>query len=537
MRTKAGDARADTRETHTASWLGWATSAVLVALVALFVRLAISANGVFTYPLDDAYIHLRLGQNLADSFTLGVNPGQFASAASSTAWPLLIAGVVAAIGPVVGIPLVLSSLSAVATLVLVDRWTRRQGMSTEVRVGLMLAMVVVVPLLLMALTGMEHVAQIGLSILLVQLSVRASFSAKSTRWQLLGLAAAALALSATRPEVIFVAAGVGVMLLAKRKFAEAVAVGIGAVIPIAATMAVNLGQGWPAVPASIAAKSMTGSTGIARVLPNPEYLLSVLRRPRLVAVMLLVAIVLWLGHRMGDSFSPAARRWSWLALSITTLHLAYSQTGWLYRYEAYLVALCLFALALGIESLRVNSSRIQLPGWRRPAVVIAMITLALIGFADGVRINLIGLTGMAEISQQQSNMARFSAEACPGCRSVIGDIGMVGLYGDTRLTDAWGLANKSVLEAKMQGDYNADVLDRIARDEGAQWAMVYDVAETATDPPPESWTEIGSWQWDGAKVVGGDTIHFYAIDPSVESHLREQFEAFPAPAGATVRIR
>lgn len=169
--------------------------------------------------------------------------------------------------------------------------------------------------------------------------------------------------------------------------------------------------------------------------------------------------------------------------------------------------------------------------------LVAMVALAAIGLINGVRINLIGLTGMTEINQQHAHMARFSAEACPGCRSVVGDIGMVSLYGDNRITDAWGLANKAVLEAKMDRDYDAADLERIARDEGAQWAMVYNMKLTGTDPPPESWTEIGSWEWDRARVAAGDTIHFYVIDPAVEQRIRDHFEKFPAPPGATVVTR
>ena len=50
-------------------------------------------DGEFTYPLDDPHIHLRLGANLAHG-TLGMNPGEFASASSSPIWPVLIAAAV-----------------------------------------------------------------------------------------------------------------------------------------------------------------------------------------------------------------------------------------------------------------------------------------------------------------------------------------------------------------------------------------------------------------------------------------------------------
>jgi hypothetical protein len=531
------DGATRTEKSLIAPWIGWVSAGVLVALIGIMVSWSISANGGFAYPIDDAYIHLRLGQNLADSGTLGINPGEFASAGSSTVWPVLIGAVVAVTGPLVGIPLVLSTLCAVVTLVLLDRWASHQRLSVPVRIGLMVAMIFVVPLLLMALTGMEHVLQIGLSILLVNLGVRASLAETSTPRQLLALGGASLALSATRPEVIFVLAAVGVLLALQRRWPALLAAGTGAAVPFLVNAAVNIGQGWPALPASIMAKSVAESSGIARFLPDPGDIADLRDRPRLIAVALLLAIVLWLAHRIGDRFDAYARRFGWVALSITVAHIAYSQTGWLFRYEAYLVALCVCAIALGSEILWEQRSHLAagFSKWQRRAVMSTSLILVLAALWAGLGANRLGLTGMKEIYQQQGHMAQFSAEACPGCRSVIGDIGMVGLYGETRLTDSYGLANLQVLEAKMDGDYDADEIEQIALDEGAQWAMVYTTPQNGTDPPPESWVKVGEWVWSDTSVVASNTVSFFVIDQSVESRIREHFESFPAPPGATVR--
>lgn len=492
---------------------------------------ATRTTGEFTYALDDPYIHLRLGQNLAEHGVFGVNPDEFASAGSSVIWPLAIAGVIKLTGPLVGIPYVLTLICGVITLVLVDRWARHEALSLAVRVAVMVAMIVVAPLLLMTFTGMEHVLQIGLSILLVHQGIKASFEPVTDRRRLVVLFASALALSATRPEVIFVVAVLGLLLLVKRRVVDAVAIGLGTIVPFAVTAVVNITQGWPALPASIMAKGLTSGTGIARYLPNLNYIMVAPRRPRLVAVVVLVGIALWFGHKVADSFDSKARRWAWVALAITGLHICFSQTGWLMRYEAYLVALCIIALALCAESIRRERAHLELATRTRRMLTVAVVGLALIGLLDGIRINLVGLTGIREIDRQQHEMARFSASNCPGCRVAIGDIGMVALYGDTTVTDLWGLADLGILESKLDGTYGTAAWAEAVRHDDAQWAMVYQ--GPGIPRVPEDWIKIGEWEWPTAEVVAGRTVHFYAIDPTLVEPLREAFAEYPTPAGAT----
>ena len=521
------------QETAPARWLGAAAAGVLLAAVGAVVAWAVRTNGEFSYPLDDPYIHLRLAQNLFDTGALGINPGEFASAASSMSWPAIMAPLTGLFDTAIGIPLVLATIASVVTLVLIDPWARRREVRLSLRIALLFGMVVIVPLVLVSLTGMEHALQVGLSILLVSLCIDTvgDDAERTSRPWVIGLVA--LALAATRLEIIFVAPPLFVLLAMHRRWRSVVGLCVGAALPLIAIVAIDLGQGWPPLPASISAKSLAVNDGIARFLPNPDYIsIAIGRRPRFLAVVVVLGLMVWLGHRLGPLLDRRALRWGLVALSITALHVCFSQTGWLYRYEAYMIALCLCASALLGESILRHREELQLGVGLRRAVLAALVVFIGLAVFDGVRVNLVGLTGIREIHQQQIQMARFAAANCPGCRVVLNDIGAVALYGDGTITDAVGLANRAVIEAKLDGDYDAATIDRIARDEGATWAMIYPGWQDGIQEVPESWTLVGTWSWPHNEVVGGKDVAFYAIDPAYVDELREQFDAWPSPQGA-----
>ena len=85
--------------------------------VVVSVRLA---GGQHVFPLDDAYIHLSIARTLAEHGTYGLQPGAFATPASSLAWPLLLAGASRLGLPLEGGALVLSLLAGGAALLVVD---------------------------------------------------------------------------------------------------------------------------------------------------------------------------------------------------------------------------------------------------------------------------------------------------------------------------------------------------------------------------------------------------------------------------------
>lgn len=512
--------------------LGLAAGIVLVAILAAMGALHVSRNGEFTYPIDDSYIYLALGENLSQHGNLGINPGEFSSSSSSPLWPLLIAATMAIVGVHVGIPLTLAVLTAIVLLAGLDRWCQQRGFSVTERAIFLGAILIVVPLPLLTLTGMEHVLQCGAAFLLVWTAVRIATAQTRSRWDLWALAGPAALCTATRFEGLFVVFAAVVVLATGRRWKHiAVALAAGAMPPMLVA-AVNVSQDWPMIPASIMAKTVALHSGIAKYLPHPD-IEHWMYSYRLVAVVGLTAASWWVGRKLMGAQWPQRNNLIVLAaLTVTACHFCYATVGWFYRYEAYLIVLNLGAIALCLHSVKYAG---KLPSMDRAARIVLAV-LALGGCLGGLRVYPKAIAGMQEIYDQQIQMARFAAEACPGCRVAANDIGAVALYGGGTVTDVYGLANHAVLIAKLHGGYDAQALEHIARTEGVSLVMLYPVDIGMVPGIPSDWTRLGTWRSGAAQVVAGEVVEFYSADPARTADLRQSFRKFQPSTGVAVSV-
>jgi hypothetical protein len=292
-------------------------------------------------------------------------------------------------------------------------------------------------------------------------------------------------------------------------------------------VAINLAQGWPALPASVLIKA-----GNAQRALGPAVL--VLIQTRLLLVMALAVSLCWWGRRsLGPAWPRTATWWAAIAVSASLLNVVAGLNVQVYRYEAYLVAVCVVACAVNAHALlaarRARPSDVPTPLVFRAFVATLAAAAVLFGVATLPDMS----NAMQEIHLQQIQMAKFAAVACPGCTVVVNDIGKVSLDGDVRIVDSMGLANLDVLEAKRDGSYDSQRLDEIAVQAGATFAMVYPQWPPG---PPERWERVGSWSLPDHKVVGGAEVVLYSLDPSRTEALRRAFLDFEMPPEVTVTV-
>jgi len=335
---------------------------------------------------------------------------------------------------------------------------------------------------------------------------------------------------ATRFETGFVVVALVVLFATRRLWRLALTAIAGAAVTLITVGAVNLGQGWPLLPASIVAKTQTGRHGIAALLPDFRSD-QLPHSPRLIVVVALCALLCWFASRRKGTGWEVASTWSYVYFGVVVLHLGYAQVGGLFRYEAYLVAVGLVVSALLVHSiLAAGALRPALPrlAWALTAV------LLLVAVVDGGRVYRVAWVGLNEVSHQQLEMARFFRTACPGCHVAMNDIGVASLYGNVTVNDVFGLADREVLRAKTEGRWNTAALARVMKADGVDMAAVYD-APFWIPSPPSSWKRMGTWKYPHAEVTGGDVVSFYAVNPSKEAELRKRFAEF-APRGAVVKV-
>ena len=196
-----------------------------------------STDGTFTYPLDDTYIGMAIAKNVALHGTWGASR-EFASAASSPGFILLLSACYLVTGPNVYWPLVLALAASVGCIFAADRLMRQTPRMT--RMCAVLAVALLTPLSTMALIGMEHALHILLCLVFLRLSVSLIAGGRPLTWRVLAVVALMVAV---RYESLFVAVGTCVLLARQRRWRASITLGIAAWIPVIAFGAYSIAHG------------------------------------------------------------------------------------------------------------------------------------------------------------------------------------------------------------------------------------------------------------------------------------------------------
>jgi hypothetical protein len=236
------------------------------------------------------------------------------------------------------------------------------------------------------------------------------------------------------------------------------------------------------------------------------------------------------------------RCWSYVSCFALTfvatllLHAQFAEVGWFYRYEAYLVALGITAgfVALPVERTRVPRVESLRTTWPAAAVLVAALIALLAPFVSRGAQALVRIPDAArDIDHQQLQIALFLRDYYRGDTVAANDIGLISYMGEVRCLDLWGLASQEVAGARLSRRYDTDVMRRLAAEQGARLAVVYEEWFSPFGGLPPEWTKVGTWTLDRSTVVGGLTVSFFAVDPSEAGRLTARLREFAArlPAG------
>jgi len=304
---------------------------------------------LFVYPLDDTYIHLALARDLAVHHVWGLNPFQFASASSSPGWTLLLTAIDLLAGSQLLTPILLNLLFAAGVILVVDYAMRLflPGVSSAFRTFGLVIIVLFTPLPSLVLLGMEHAAQtftifllviLGTDILATEPAIRL---ARATQAALL---TAAFLAGCIRYEAVFAILPVFVLLLWRRRFGLAIAVGLcTAIMPLGFGLYSHHVSGfW--LPFSVLAKAtLTHPTALDRVRHLP------------LKLFLAVLLAIWLLNLHAIGFWHRVQLFTSLTFAITLLHFLFAPVGWFMRYESYLIAL--FLLVVEVALYRIHQAQ------------------------------------------------------------------------------------------------------------------------------------------------------------------------------------
>lgn len=520
-----------------------AGAALLLAVTGvLFAAVTAGTGGRFVYPLDDPYIHMAMAKNLSLHGVWGVTREGFTSSSSSPLWTLLLAAAYLIVGPAEIAPLLLCLVCGLVLLLVVDRLIREHGLGPWARATTLGALVLLVPLPAVLSTGQEHVLQTTLSVALVW-TTAAVVTRERPLWL---LAVLALLLTATRYEGLFLVFLAVVLLCGRRRFWAAVVVAAAGLLPVVAYGIVSVFKGWFFLPNSVLMKAdfLHQAVRFARSgFGTPEFwkafaniaglwgLKQIATTPHMLAAVLLVLLLLVLRLRQNRGFWQFDTVLGSIFLAATFLHMHFAQPGPLHRYEAYLVATGVVAVAALMHSLRLGRSRV----WFRVAGVTAGLAMAVMTWEGAATTSRVPQASR-NISEQQYQMGLFLRRFYEDQSVAANDVGAINYLADVRCFDTWGLATMAVARAKARGGLSSVALGAMAESAGVRIAIIYEdwLKLTRTKAVPPKWTKVGCWRIRNNLVCGCDSVAFFACRPEEVARLEECLSLFAADLPRTV---
>ena len=512
-------------------------------------------NGTFSYPLDDTYIHMALARNLAVHGNWGISPHEFASASSSLLYTMLLAGLFKLFSVHVIIPFVLNCVVGVVLLAVVQRWLRKEGIPAGGQLGILLVVVFAVPLPILIICGMEHTLQCLFSFLFLygfSEWLEGSLADRRGKWKFpWPVAIYGLLVTFIRYEGLFPVAIACLILVWHRKLGLAVKLGFISVLPVALFGIFSVIRGSYFLPNSVLLKSggaPMSLNGMLQFLDNtliqkltivktdeipygtPRPGISLLATQRLLIILPAVYWIFlkYIRQRLAYGYILG------MLLGCTILQLCFASTGWLYRYEAYLI-FCTVVIA-GVLVYKYGREVIR----EKAIGTCLMLAVALFALCFPAVLRstaAFSKTGTAcvNVYQQQYQMGQFLHTYYDKDAVAANDIGAVSFFTEGPNVDLWGLGNIQVARAKKKGYWTADFLDSLCRSRRVRAAVLYD--KWFSDSLLRRWTKVAIWQIRNNVICGDDSVSFFAVGsedaPELKKDLRE-YERW-LPAGVTVR--
>lgn len=480
----------------------------LLTIGLLFASLE-TTNGHFGYPIDDTYIHMAIGKHFANNGSWGVSQFGFSSSTSSPLWTFLISIAYMLFG-INALPPFLLAFAA-GNLIIIFSYSILTDLPNPFHQTLFLiTAVILTPLAMLTLSGMEHLLHACLTILLLFYAaefLRNSHESENKAARLSLLAGLA---TITRYEGLFLVFSICLLLLFQKRILPSLLIGMAGIFPIIAYGLFSISKGWFFLPNSILLKGNSPQFSADGLLTFLQRLFTnILLAPHiLILMMACVGIFFWAKQH----HHPMEReKFKVTLLAMTaTLHMQFASVGWFYRYDAYLVLSAVLVLA-GITGRLLpnlkppqNGTLLKHAGLLSIGILLAMPLAIRAVLAHGQY-----PTAVKNIHDQQYQMGTFLREYYNGSVIAANDIGAVNYLADVKTLDLYGLGNLEVLEAKRSNRYDAEAVHALAAQNGVEIVIIYD--SWFPDNRPSSWIEVGKWQIMNNIACDDDTVTFYVI--------------------------
>jgi len=492
---------------------------ILVLLIFYNIQVVTGFAGRYIYPLDDAYIHLSMAKNFAEFSVWGITPYEFSSTTSSPFFTFLLAFLIKVFGNWEYIPLVANSIAGIFLIWVSHNYLKQ---FSKITYAIFLsAIVLLMPLHLMIMTGMEHVFHTLMMILALLAFQR--YLENDAPKNFSNLALLSILATGFRYESLFFIFFICVYLFFIRKeYVKSVALGLFAITPVLIYGWISVQHGSFFLPNSLILKGNTndGIVGfLTRVAGNAYRGISVL----ILILILLIQIFIKSKNQKLFKDKISKNAVPIIVFCGFAVHLLFANFGWLIRYEAYLVVVILFAIAPFADDL--FQKKIE-----NGILKFAMVILLLITFSMRF-VPMLKFQTMASknIFDQQIQLADFLHKYHKNSKVIANDIGAITYFNNIHLLDTYGLGSIEV--AKLRKEDHGKFTDNkklqsyiynTAKLQDFEVALIFDEWVKM----PDYFVKVGTLTIPDLYMAGGTTVSFYSVKKENSDKLRNQLVEF-----------
>lgn len=211
------------------SWpLYISTAALLIPVLILGRHLFQDTGGAFSLPRDEAFLQLSTAKTLAFRHIWGIGRTDFAPASPSLLYPLLLAVTFFISGAYVAVVPIINAVIAIILLAAIQQWLIKRGVRPVDRLFILLAVILLSPLPLMVIYGMDSPLLLLFAFLFVsRLSDEWSLPDFSRRTMIYGAL-----MVASRYDGALLVAGACLLLLWRRRWLTAFELALWCLLPV-----------------------------------------------------------------------------------------------------------------------------------------------------------------------------------------------------------------------------------------------------------------------------------------------------------------
>lgn len=472
-----------------------------------------NTQGNFVFPLDDTYIHLAIAERIAHSANWGPSPFQFQFSSSSPAFSLILSAILPLFPKGEAPPLLLNALFGALFIWLSLQLSKDSFLKIQWRILVLFVVYLLIPLHLLLLLGMEHLAHLFFATLFLREASRKLAHPGTHPNGLLVIAAISMCLF--RYEGLFLLAAYFLVGFALKRYKNVIFTSLFAVLPLLLIGVYMLANKGTFLPISVLGKA-SGAKLLDGALAN--WLVQAAQRfyenPFLLTLVL-ANLLLLLQH-----IREELRIYVLVFLIATGFHLLFAEVGG-YRYEAYLMALGLLSFV------QFKPSKLDLPLFSLFHKQIGIALVFLLLFPMILRSTFFTANYplfCKNIYEQPIQAAKFLEKYYKKESVGMNDIGAGAYYGKVRLTDLVGIGDQKVFEYRNAGEYNEAAIKKLAKEREMRIAVIHDI--WLEDWRPKNWIKVATWTIPDNLICADKTLSFYACQGSEVPYLRESLKEF-----------